>query len=63
MFASITQTITDGVVAHGVVGVFLLIAIDALLPIGGEFVMVVAGAITAGTLASPTLFGSTVAGP
>jgi len=61
VFASITQTITDGVVAHGVAGVFLLMAIDALLPIGGELIMVVAGAIAAGTFAgSPTLFGSTV---
>lgn len=59
MLASITQTITDGVVAHGVAGVFLLMAIDALLPVGGELVMVVAGAIAAGTFAGgPTLFGS-----
>jgi membrane protein DedA with SNARE-associated domain len=61
VFASITQTITDGVVAHGVVGVFLLMAIDALLPIGGELIMVVAGAIAAGTFAgSPTLLGTTL---
>lgn len=62
MFASITQTITDGVVAHGVAGVFVLMAIDALLPIGGELIMVVAGAIAAGTFAAgtPTLFGSTL---
>ena len=61
MLASITQTITDGVVAHGVVGVFVLMAIDALLPVGGELIMVVAGAIAAGTFAgSPTLFGTTL---
>ena len=61
MLASITQTITDSVVAHGVVGVFLLMAIDALLPVGGELIMVVAGAIAAGTFAgSPTLFASTL---
>ena len=36
-------------------------AIDALLPVGGELMMVVAGAIAAGTFAgSPTLFGSTL---
>ena len=59
MLASITQTITDGVVAHGVVGVFLLMAVDALLPVGGELIMVVAGAIAAGAFAgNPTLFGS-----
>ena len=57
MLASITQTITDSVVAHGVVGVFVLMALDALLPVGGELIMVVAGAIAAGTFAgSPTLF-------
>ncbi len=61
MLASITQTITDSVVAHGVIGVFLLMALDALLPVGGELIMVVAGAIAAGTLTgSPTLFGSTL---
>jgi membrane protein DedA with SNARE-associated domain len=56
--ASITQTVSDGVSAHGVAGVFVLMALDALLPVGGELVMVVAGAIAAGTLAgTPTLFG------
>jgi membrane protein DedA with SNARE-associated domain len=59
VLASITQTITDGVVAHGVVGVFLLMAVDALLPVGGELIMVVAGAVAAGAFAgNPTLFGS-----
>jgi membrane protein DedA with SNARE-associated domain len=61
VLASITQTITDGVVSHGVVGVFLLMALDALLPVGGELIMVVAGAIAAGTFAAnPTLFGTTL---
>jgi membrane protein DedA with SNARE-associated domain len=57
--ASIPQTISDGVVAHGVAGVVLLMAVDALLPVGGELVMVVAGAIAAGAFAgAPTLFGA-----
>ena len=61
MLASITQTITDSVVAHGVSGGFALMALDAQLPVGGELVMVVAGAIAAGTLSgSPTLFGGTL---
>jgi membrane protein DedA with SNARE-associated domain len=56
--ASITSSITDGVVNHGVVAVFVLMAVDALLPIGGELVMVVAGAIAAGALGgAPSLFG------
>jgi membrane protein DedA with SNARE-associated domain len=50
------------IAAHGVAAVFVLMAIDALLPVGGELVMVVAGAIAAGALAgAPTLFGWHVA--
>ena len=56
--AGITQTLTDAVVHHGVGAVFVLMAIDALLPVGGELIMVVAGAIASGALAAtPTLFG------
>jgi membrane protein DedA with SNARE-associated domain len=61
VFASITGTITDSVVSHGVVGVFLLMALDALLPVGGELIMVVAGAVAAGTfVGTPTLLGTTL---
>ncbi len=60
--ASITQTITDSVVAHGVIGVLVLMAVDALLPIGGELIMVVAGAIAAGALGgAPSLLGTQLA--
>lgn len=56
--ASITQSLTDAVVNHGVWAVFVLMAVDALLPVGGELIMVVAGAIAAGALAGhPGLFG------
>jgi membrane protein DedA with SNARE-associated domain len=56
--ASITSSITDGVVNHGIVAVFVLMAIDALLPVGGELIMVVAGAIAAGALGgAPSLLG------
>jgi membrane protein DedA with SNARE-associated domain len=56
--ASITQTLTDAVANHGVAAVFVLMALDALLPVGGELVMVVAGAIAAGAIAgAPTLLG------
>lgn len=52
--ASVTQSLTDAVAHHGVIAAFLLMAIDALLPVGGELIMVVAGAIAAGAIASRT---------
>jgi membrane protein DedA with SNARE-associated domain len=56
--ASFTQTLTDAVAHHGIAGVFVLMAFDAVLPVGGELIMVVAGAIAAGAIAgTPTLFG------
>jgi len=58
MTASIGQTLTDAIASHGVSATFLLMAIDALLPVGGELIMVVAGAIAAGAIAGePSLFG------
>ena len=58
VLASVTQTLTHAVSHHGVSAVFVLMAIDALLPVGGELIMVVAGAIAAGTLVGhPTLLG------
>jgi membrane protein DedA with SNARE-associated domain len=56
--ASITQSLTDAVATHGVVAVFVLMALDAILPVGGELIMVAAGAIAAGAIAgTPTLLG------
>jgi membrane protein DedA with SNARE-associated domain len=50
--------LTHAVATHGVVAVFVLMAVDALLPVGGELIMVVAGAIAAGAVAGhPQLFG------
>ena len=50
--------VTNTVANHGVVAVFLLMAVDAVLPVGGELIMVVAGAIAAGAIAdAPTLLG------
>lgn len=61
MIASVGQTITDTIANHGVSATFLLMAIDALLPVGGELIMVVAGAIAAGAIAGePSLFGHTL---
>jgi membrane protein DedA with SNARE-associated domain len=60
--ASITQSLTDSVANHGVLAVFWLMAIDALLPVGGELIMVVAGAIAAGTIAAdPQILGQHLA--
>jgi membrane protein DedA with SNARE-associated domain len=46
---------------NGVAAVFLLMALDALIPVGGELIMVVAGAIAAGAVAGhPQLVGHTL---
>jgi membrane protein DedA with SNARE-associated domain len=53
--------LTHAVATHGILAVFVLMAIDALLPVGGELVMVVAGAIAAGAVAGhPQLLGHTL---
>ena len=54
---------THAVATHGIAAVFVLMAIDALLPVGGELIMVVAGAIAAGAVGGePHFFGSTLSG-
>jgi membrane protein DedA with SNARE-associated domain len=62
VLASITQTLVDGVARDGVYAVFALMAIDALLPAGGELTMLVAGAIAGGAIATHDLavFGHTL---
>jgi membrane protein DedA with SNARE-associated domain len=50
--ASITAQITDFIAQHGVWAVFGLMAIDALLPVGGELIMLYAGALASGALAA-----------
>jgi membrane protein DedA with SNARE-associated domain len=53
--------LTHAVATHGILAVFVLMAIDALLPVGGELVMVVAGAIAAGAVTGhPQLLGHTL---
>jgi membrane protein DedA with SNARE-associated domain len=60
--ASITDTLTSAVADHGVVAAFLLMAVDAVLPVGGELIMVVAGAIAAGAIAGdPRILGHDLA--
>src|SRR5262249_54815622 len=47
MTAHLTQWVAD----HGLAAVFVLMAIDAVLPAGGELVMLFAGALAAGAIA------------
>jgi membrane protein DedA with SNARE-associated domain len=46
-----TSQLTTWIAHHGVYAVFALMAIDALLPFGGELVMVYAGVLAAGAIA------------
>src|SRR4051794_2932211 len=46
-----TGQLTQWVAAHGVLAVFVLMAVDAVLPAGGELVMLFAGALAAGAIA------------
>jgi membrane protein DedA with SNARE-associated domain len=45
-----TRTIVDWIAQHGIPAVFVLMAVDALLPVGGELIMLYAGVIAAGAL-------------
>jgi membrane protein DedA with SNARE-associated domain len=58
VLASLTSLIGD----YGLYAVFLLMAIDAVLPAASELVMVYAGALAAGAFAGQhvTLFGTTI---
>ncbi|MDO8212268.1 DedA family protein [Conexibacter sp. CPCC 206217] len=49
--ASISGQLVDLVARHGVVAVIVLMAVDALLPVGGELTMLYAGVIAAGVVA------------
>ncbi|HET6448380.1 MAG TPA: DedA family protein [Conexibacter sp.] len=57
--ASIAAQVTDAVAQHGILAVFVLMGIDALLPVGGELVMLYAGVLAAGAVshAVPQLLG------
>jgi membrane protein DedA with SNARE-associated domain len=63
LVASVTGSVTSFVGDHGVYVVFLLMAIDAVLPAASELVMVYAGALASGAFASQhvVLFGHEVA--
>jgi membrane protein DedA with SNARE-associated domain len=62
VLASLTGHLTSLIGDHGVYAVFLLMAIDAVLPAASELVMVYAGALAAGAFAGQhvTLFGHQV---
>jgi membrane protein DedA with SNARE-associated domain len=50
-----TAQLTAWVTAHGVAAVFVLMAVDAVVPAGGELVMLFAGALAAGAVADGRL--------
>jgi len=45
-----TGHLTQWIAAHGVLAMFVLMAVDAVLPAGGEVVMLFAGALAAGAI-------------
>jgi membrane protein DedA with SNARE-associated domain len=59
VLASLTSRVTGWVGDHGAYAVFAVMALDALLPVGGELTMLFAGALAAGAVAGaePTLAG------
>jgi membrane protein DedA with SNARE-associated domain len=48
--ADLTSSVTSLVEHHGALAVFLLLAIDAVLPVGGELPMLLSGVVAAGAL-------------
>jgi membrane protein DedA with SNARE-associated domain len=46
-----TEHLTHWIAGHGVLAVFVLMAVDAVLPAGGELVMLFGGAVAAGAIA------------
>jgi membrane protein DedA with SNARE-associated domain len=61
--ASVTDTLTGWIGRHGAYAVLAIMAIDALLPAGGELTMLYAGALAAGAIAGsqPVLLGHPLA--
>jgi len=45
-----TSQLTHWIVVHGLLAVFVLMALDAVVPAGGELVMLFAGALAAGAI-------------
>jgi membrane protein DedA with SNARE-associated domain len=59
VLASVTSQLTHWIAHQGVYAVFVLMALDALLPVGGELIMLYAGVVASGAVAgqAATLFG------
>jgi membrane protein DedA with SNARE-associated domain len=59
----VLATITDWIAQNGVYAVFALMALDALLPAGGELIMLYAGVLAAGGVSGhqASLFGMSLA--
>ena len=57
--ASLTGQLTSWIGHHGAYAIFAIMALDALLPVGGELTMLYAGALAAGAIAGqhPVLLG------
>jgi membrane protein DedA with SNARE-associated domain len=62
VLASVTTTLTDWIAQHGAYAIFVVMAVDAILPAGGELTMLVAGAVAGGALIGhhPVLLGHTL---
>jgi membrane protein DedA with SNARE-associated domain len=62
VLASITSSLTDFIGRNGVYAVFLIMAVDAMLPVGGELTMLYAGALAGGAIAGrhPEIFGHVI---
>jgi membrane protein DedA with SNARE-associated domain len=62
VLASISTAITEWIAHNGVYAVFALMALDALLPAGGELIMLYAGVLAAGGVSDhqTSLFGLTL---
>jgi membrane protein DedA with SNARE-associated domain len=60
MIATLTSQLTTWIAHHGVYAVFALMALDAVLPAGGELIMLYAGVLAAGAIAGAhvTLLGA-----
>ncbi|HEY0516345.1 MAG TPA: DedA family protein [Solirubrobacteraceae bacterium] len=60
VLASVSSTVTTWIAENGVYAVFALMALDALLPVGGELIMLYAGVIASGAVSghAATLLGA-----
>ena len=52
LFASLTSVVEDMLTQHGALAVFSVMLVDAVLPVGGELTMLLAGALAAGAVGS-----------